>query len=109
MQEYYLLFASSDLTFWNEIVGNPANFNILPISKFLLVKLNYFVLIIALSFVLTRLDEEMARKTASWQLSLPRLQPNPSSPHPYPYPFRQEISAIPSRHQKESPNTAKTR
>jgi peptidoglycan/LPS O-acetylase OafA/YrhL len=86
MQEYYLLFASGDLIFWNEIVGDPANFKILPISKFLLVKLNYIVLIIALSFILTRLDEQIARKTASWQLNLAGPHPPSSSPHPYPPP-----------------------
>jgi len=82
MQEYYLLFASPHLTFWNDIVGDPANFKILPISKFLLVELNYTIIIIALSYILTRLDEEIARKTAAWQLKLQKIQLPPPSSHP---------------------------
>lgn len=72
MQEYYLLLASRDLTFWNEIVGDPTNFQILPINKFLLVELSYITIIILLSFILTRLDRRIARKTSSWRLNPPR-------------------------------------
>lgn len=69
MQEYYLLLASPDLTFRNAIVGDLANFSILPISKFLLVELSYAAIIIILSFILARLDNRIARATSSWRLN----------------------------------------
>ncbi len=68
MQEYYLLLASPNLTFRNDIVGDALNFEVLPISRFLLVEFSYAMIIIVLSFILIKIDAQITSVASSWRL-----------------------------------------
>lgn len=65
IQEYYLMFGSPDLTFRNQIIGNRVNFDILPISRFLMVELNYLTLVVFLAYLLTEADKYLSKRISS--------------------------------------------
>jgi peptidoglycan/LPS O-acetylase OafA/YrhL len=65
IQEYYLMFGSLDLTFRNQIIGNRTNFSILPISRFLIVELNYLTLVVFLAYLLTEIDKYLTKQISS--------------------------------------------
>jgi peptidoglycan/LPS O-acetylase OafA/YrhL len=65
IQEYYLLFGSPDLAFRNQIIGSPTNFDVLPISRYLMVELNYLTLVVFLSYILTEADKYLIKQISS--------------------------------------------
>jgi len=76
IQEYFCFVTGlprgrlSGLIFENQNIGSDVNFLVLPISRYLLIVLSYSIVIVFLSFMLTKVDTYLSRRLSSWRLKI---------------------------------------